>query len=44
MEHIASGRDTKENRETDLDPLAIVQFRDGSGFAQTGSMNLGNNA
>lgn len=44
MENIASGQSTKESEETNLDPLVVVQLRDGSDLAKTGSMNLENSA
>lgn len=40
MENIARGQRTKESEETNSDPLAVVQLRDGSDLAKTGSMNL----
>lgn len=40
MENIARGQRTKENEETNSDPLAVVQWKDGSDLAKTGSMNL----
>lgn len=42
--HITSEQDTKESMETNLDPLSVVQLRNGRGLAQTGSTNVKNSA
>lgn len=44
MENTASGQSTEESEETNLDPLTVVQLRDGSDLARNGSMDLENSA
>lgn len=44
MENTPSGQGAKGSKETDSDPLAVVQLRDGCGLAQTGPTNLENSA